>query len=162
MKTQGRTSTTSVSMMATEHKGSPEGLSQPRSLAPAEPALTHLLAFIYPLLRGHLKPRQQADGPALESFVIPNCAVMWTSPFVPCEALLCLIPCILPERCILRLLRWFRWTLTLSFSVKLRVWPFLIHSVPAPLPGLQSNAQDSQSWHTPAHQSCQTFHLVPY
>lgn len=57
-------------------------------LAPAEPALaslsvtsTHLPAFIYLYKQGHLKPRQQADGPALESFVFPNCAVMWTRPW---------------------------------------------------------------------------------
>lgn len=89
-------------------KGSPEDL--PLSCSPwhlwsqAWPLSrngTHLLAFISPQEWGHLKPRQQADGFALGSFVISNCAVMWTSPFVPREALLCLFPCNLPERYIL-------------------------------------------------------------
>lgn len=59
---------------------------------------THLPAGIFSLGPGHLKVGQQADGIALGSSVGPNCAVMCTSLFVPCEDLLCLLPCSFYER----------------------------------------------------------------
>lgn len=143
MKTKGRVYAISISMMALEllPRGPPPWL---QWLATAEPALaslsvssTHLLAFIYLCEQGHLKSGQQADGPALDSFVIPNCAVMWT--WVSCflATLLKDVACSCPYRCPGR-------------------WPFPSHSYlesdPSCLP--LSHSQDSQSWDTPSPQNC--------